>query len=82
MKCDMCYDRTSVGKKPMCATVCPSQALAYVSLEEITRGRREKPTNVFYFGKQKVTTKVSMMIPRALDAVSVDVVDYMWEDKA
>ena len=21
MKCDMCYDRTSVGKKPMCATV-------------------------------------------------------------
>jgi Fe-S-cluster-containing dehydrogenase component len=27
MKCDMCYDRSSVGKKPMCATVCPSQAL-------------------------------------------------------
>ena len=29
MKCDMCYDRTSVGKKPMCATVCPSQALFF-----------------------------------------------------
>lgn len=82
MKCDMCYDRTSVGKKPMCATVCPSQALAYVSLEEITAGRREKPTNVFYFGKQKVTTKVYMMVPDAVDAMSVDVVDYMWEDKA
>src|SRR5689334_8980203 len=27
MKCDMCYDRTSIGKKPMCATVCPSGAL-------------------------------------------------------
>ena len=26
MKCDMCYDRTSVGLKPMCASVCPSQA--------------------------------------------------------
>jgi Fe-S-cluster-containing dehydrogenase component len=25
MKCDLCFDRTSVGKKPMCATVCPSQ---------------------------------------------------------
>ena len=25
MKCDMCYDRTSVGKKPMCASVCPSR---------------------------------------------------------
>ena len=24
MKCDMCYDRTSIGKRPMCATVCPS----------------------------------------------------------
>ena len=29
MKCDMCYDRTSVGMRPMCATVCPSQALSY-----------------------------------------------------
>jgi Fe-S-cluster-containing dehydrogenase component len=27
MKCDMCYDRTSVGKKPMCATVCPSTSV-------------------------------------------------------
>ena len=37
MKCDMCYDRTSVGKRPMCATVCPSQALAYVRPEEIAQ---------------------------------------------
>ena len=29
MKCDMCYDRTSVGLRPMCATVCPSQALSF-----------------------------------------------------
>ena len=35
MKCDMCYDRTSVGKKPMCATVCPSQALFFGTREEI-----------------------------------------------
>src|ERR1039458_5467946 len=47
MKCDMCYDRTSVGKRPMCATVCPSQALSYVRPEEIA-SRREKPTNIFY----------------------------------
>ncbi len=39
MKCDMCYDRTSVGKKPMCATVCPSQALFYGTAEEIERLR-------------------------------------------
>ena len=35
MKCDMCYDRTSAGKKPMCATVCPSGALFFGTREEI-----------------------------------------------
>jgi Fe-S-cluster-containing dehydrogenase component len=75
----MCYDRTSVGLKPMCATVCPSQALTFATPEEIARTRREVPTNVFYFGDQKVTTKVMMMVPADVDAVSVDVVDYMWE---
>ena len=37
MKCDMCYDRTSEGKKPMCASVCPSQALFFGTAEEIER---------------------------------------------
>ena len=81
MKCDMCYDRTSAGKRPMCATVCPSQALAYVPREEIER-RREKATNVFRFGNQTVTTKVFMMVPAGVDSVSVDVADYMWEGRA
>lgn len=79
MKCDMCYDRTSAGKRPMCATVCPSQALAYLPPEQIRRERREQPTNVFQFGNQRVTTKVFMMVPREGDVVAVDVVDYMWE---
>jgi Fe-S-cluster-containing hydrogenase component 2 len=62
----------------MCATVCPSQALAYVRREEIAN-RREKPTNIFYFGNQKITTKVFMMAPAEREAVALDVVDYMWE---
>lgn len=81
MKCDMCYDRTSIGKRPMCATVCPSQALAYVPRSEIMR-RREVPTNVFYFGNQKVTTKVHVMVPEGEDSLSIDVVDHIWEEKA
>jgi len=80
MKCDMCYDRTSTGKRPMCATVCPSQALAYVPPDRIARERREKPINVFHFGRQKVTTKVFMMVPAENVAIHVDVVDYMWEE--
>jgi Fe-S-cluster-containing dehydrogenase component len=79
MKCDMCYDRTSIGKKPMCATVCPSQALAYVSPAEISLLRREKPVNTFYFGEQKVVTRIYMMAPAERDFLSVDVLDYTWE---
>jgi Fe-S-cluster-containing dehydrogenase component len=79
MKCDMCYDRTSVGKRPMCATVCPSQALSYVSPETIRRDRRDVPTNVFVFGNQRVLTKVFYMVPPGTAEVAVDVVDYMWE---
>ena len=64
-KCDMCYDRTSVGKKPMCATVCPSQALFFGSLEQIEQLRpRSVPVSTFRFGAQTITTRVRMMVPR------------------
>jgi Fe-S-cluster-containing dehydrogenase component len=79
MKCDLCFDRTSVGKKPMCATVCPSQALSYVPPEEIARTRRETPVNTFVFGRQTVRTMNFMMAPAGFDRIEVDVVDYMWE---
>jgi Fe-S-cluster-containing dehydrogenase component len=65
MKCDMCYDRTTAGKKPMCATVCPSQALFFGTLEQIEQLRPLSiPMHSFRFGGQTITTKVSMMVPR------------------
>ena len=65
MKCDMCYDRTSAGKRPMCATVCPSGALFFGKREQIEQERpRSAPLNRFQFGKQTITTKVQMMVPR------------------
>jgi Fe-S-cluster-containing dehydrogenase component len=74
MKCDMCYDRTSVGKKPMCASVCPSQALFYGTREEIERLRPlSRPLDTFQFGEQTITTKVNMMVPRASALESFDV---------
>ena len=79
MKCDMCYDRTSVGKRPMCATVCPSQALAYVTPDTIAATRREKPVNTFWFGNQKISTKVYMMAPADAGEIAIDVADYTWE---
>ena len=78
MKCDMCWDRTSAGKRPMCATVCPSQALAYVRPQDIA-ARRERPINEFVFGHQKVRTKVFIMAPAGEDALVIDVADYVWE---
>ena len=65
MKCDMCYDRTSVGKKPMCASVCPSGALFFGTTAEIAALRpQSKPINQFLFGRQEITTKVFIMVPR------------------
>lgn len=78
MKCDMCYDRTSVGKKPMCASVCPSQALTFGTYEEIERLRPNSvPNNRFKFGQQEVVTKVHMMTPRHGQTQYIDVNDVM-----
>jgi Fe-S-cluster-containing dehydrogenase component len=78
MKCDYCYDRTSTGKRPMCATVCPSQALFYGTREEIERLRpRSVAINTFQFGQQTITTKVNMMVPRDNRPTHIDVLSAM-----
>jgi Fe-S-cluster-containing dehydrogenase component len=74
MKCDMCYDRTSVDKKPMCATVCPSQALTFATAEEIQRTRRGVAINRWKFGREEVTTKVFVIVPREVERVNVELV--------
>lgn len=71
MKCDMCYDRTSVGKKPMCATVCPSQALMYGTPEEIAAQRGGTPINEFVFGGRTIRTKVHLMMPKGHQRLEV-----------
>jgi Fe-S-cluster-containing dehydrogenase component len=77
MKCDLCYDRTSMGKRPMCATVCPSQALAYVRPTDIS-SRREKPVNEVRFGHQRVRTRVFLMSGPEEGEITVDVADFLW----
>ncbi len=80
MKCDLCYDRTSEGKKPMCATVCPSGALVYGTREQIERLRpQSRPTNRFRFGDQTITTKVNVMVPRTSPVAILDVTAAMNE---
>ena len=82
MKCDMCYDRTSVGKKPMCATVCPSGAIFFGPREEIQARRRERAVSVFDFGTQRVRTKVQLMVPAGTGEVEMDVTAFMDRPRA
>jgi Fe-S-cluster-containing dehydrogenase component len=66
MKCDLCYDRTSQGSKPMCASVCPSQALFFGTREEIEALRpASRPITSFRFGAQVVSTRVRMLVPKS-----------------
>jgi Fe-S-cluster-containing dehydrogenase component len=80
MKCDMCYDRTSAGLRPMCATVCPSQALSFGPPEIVAGQRASTPVRDFRFGNEHVRTKVFMMAPLGEPVVAVDVEDYMERD--
>jgi Fe-S-cluster-containing dehydrogenase component len=81
MKCDLCYDRTSAGKKPFCATVCPSAALFFGTRAQLEEQRRRSvPVNRFQFGGQTVTTKVWMIVPRNGHAEYVDVTATLSEE--
>ncbi len=83
MKCDMCYDRTSVGLKPMCATVCPSQALCFGTEEEIRTLRpRSTFVHAFRFGQQTISTKVRVMVPKESEVLSLDVTAALNEEEA
>ncbi len=58
MKCDMCYDRTGQGLAPLCASVCPSEALWYGTVEAFAATRPGVLVDEFAFGRQTVRTKV------------------------
>lgn len=62
MKCDMCIDRTSAGNAPMCASVCPSEALWYGTVKEFNTKRSGSLLRDFFFGNQAVRTKVYTVV--------------------
>lgn len=70
-KCNMCYDRVVAGKRPMCATVCPSGAISFGSHEELAARGRGKPVRDFAFGRQRVRTKVFVMMPPEEDVLAI-----------
>ena len=71
MKCDLCYDRTSAGLAPMCATVCPSGALFYGTHEEVQDRRLARPLDVFAFGDHVIATRNAVMVPAPTARIEV-----------
>ena len=63
-KCNLCYDRTSVGLAPMGATVCPTSAIFYGSVEELEADRPgAQAIDVFRFGDAEVRTGCAVVAP-------------------
>ena len=64
-KCNLCYDRTSVGLAPMCATVCPTGR----SSTARSRAQADRPAaqaiDVFRFGSAEVRTGCAVVVPEA-----------------
>ena len=81
MKCDMCFDRTSQDLAPMCASVCPSQALWFGTREEFAATRAGALTGEVRFGRQHVRTKVLTVTrePGPLDVLAARV-GVRWQD--
>jgi len=42
LKCDLCIERLEEGQEPACVEACPTKALKYISLEELTKSKRRR----------------------------------------
>lgn len=83
MKCDMCYDRSSVGLVPMCASVCPSEALWFGTKAEFDATRTGFLENRYRFGRQAITTGVYTVTDSPLGGsieVTNEADDAPWQD--
>ncbi len=62
-KCDLCYDRTSRDLRPMCATVCPSEALFFGTTEELQSRRPGYVIQEVEFDGHLVRTRNAFVVP-------------------
>ncbi len=82
MKCDMCYDRTSVGKPPACVTACPTESLFFGPMETWRPRRHARPVNHFRFGRQDVATRAYIVMPDDADRIDVRIADILIHGRA
>lgn len=53
-KCDLCFERTEKGEYPACVIACPTEALKFKSLDEISADKRKDYLVKFKKGKQVI----------------------------
>ena len=81
MKCDMCYDRTSVGLQADVRHGLPEPGagLRHARGDRAAAAALASRSTRFQFGQQTIRTKVNMMVPRDAAADIVDVTAAMHE---
>lgn len=42
LKCDLCIERTSIGQIPACVSSCPTHALQFISVDQLTKEKRRE----------------------------------------
>jgi len=56
-KCDLCLERTKEDRRPACVESCPTGALQYRSIEEISREKRKETVRDFLVAFEKSESK-------------------------
>lgn len=69
MKCDMCHDRRLSGERPMCATACPTGALAFLPRAEMEQSRRCTIVRDLAFGSETIRTRAHFVFRQGQDAL-------------
>jgi len=46
-KCDLCFERLEKGEFPACVAACPSKALQFKSIEELSKDKRKEYLVIF-----------------------------------
>ena len=57
-KCDLCYIRRDHGMKPACVRTCPTEALDYGSIEEMSEKKRETASIRLLKGLTRLSVKM------------------------
>jgi Fe-S-cluster-containing dehydrogenase component len=52
IKCDLCFERLKDDKLPACVEACPTKALQFKTLEEVTAEKRKEYLVKFTKGKE------------------------------